>query len=820
MRSGAGARRRGTRGRIIAGVGWLATAGLALLTAGVVARAERPRARGYLTTPLELSLIREKADAGSEPYASARAKVLELAAQPWLWGFASHEACPDANTPAWNDNDAGTPVLWANALAYHLTGHASHANLVLQTLGAIMSQVQSFDLESCELNVAWGVPELVAAADLIEDHWSGTTCFGPLSPVPGDAAQGAGPCKRLFQNWLAKNAYPVVSLPATRSKDNRGAAGTTAAAYIADYLWDRDDLLLVHRNPPQIAAGAAWQLTPAQAFAHAKELALDRMNGYGVELRSAASCDYLAEPQQSPQWAPVKSQITRAGILPDDARREEFCNVPGYDGAYQNYPQIHIGSLVQHCELLLRRGDRSCYDNEDPSDLPDYPVLGPDDVLRTTHLRPGRGSLERAIKAVITDSWTEWRHDPALEVAYHYYRHYGRLPGRGGWLAQSDDPNACYQDLCLTTLTHGFALEFPLKAVDAPAGGEATLVEVGTTTGASRVPLEYAACTEPTGAVNAVRGVEAVAGLAFRRSRLFGLERPGTPPGADAWLFEMAPSLCAEGTRVGASPVGFAGLESLAACPDGALYSVDWDASALRGRLLRIDAATGLGTLVGSHLLAENRRIVGLSCAPAGAPLWALSSGSGPRPPELLTIDPATGVESVIGPTGTAAGALQALELDRGSATPRLLAAGTALYALDPATGAATSLGGSFGSVRELAMPQPAAGPDSDDDGLPDPEDNCRDLANPTQVDADADGYGNLCDGDFNNDGRVGGPDFVQIGSRFGVHTGSASYDAAVDMNADGAIGGPDLALWAPTFGDPPGPSGLACAGVIPCAAP
>jgi hypothetical protein len=36
-------------------------------------------------------------------------------------------------------------------------------------------------------------------------------------------------------------------------------------------------------------------------------------------------------------------------------------------------------------------------------------------------------------------------------------------------------------------------------------------------------------------------------------------------------------------------------------------------------------------------------------------------------------------------------------------------------------------------------------------------------------------------------------------------------------MNGDGLIGAPDLLLWAPFFLDLPGPSGLACAGTIPC---
>ncbi len=44
------------------------------------------------------------------------------------------------------------------------------------------------------------------------------------------------------------------------------------------------------------------------------------------------------------------------------------------------------------------------------------------------------------------------------------------------------------------------------------------------------------------------------------------------------------------------------------------------------------------------------------SCTSDGSILWALTSGEGARPAELLTVDPATGVETVIGPTGTAAG--------------------------------------------------------------------------------------------------------------------------------------------------------------------
>jgi hypothetical protein len=790
--------------------GWLVAAA-AVASVGPAAATERPGARGYLTTPLELSIIAAKADEGIEPYASSRTAVLARAAQPWVWGFLAHETCPDADSPAWNDNSGGTRVTYANALAYHLTGSASHAALVQTILQAAMSQVLDF-AEGCDTNLGWGAPELVASADLIEDYWEGLTCTGPLTPTPGDPTLGSGPCKQLFQNWLAKAVYPVISEMASSSQNNRGASGTATAAYIADYLWDRADVLLVHHNPSRINGGVPYLFTPAQAFAHARQLALDRMNGYAIDLGNS-SCDYLGGVFQSPQFAPVKSQITPGGIISEDARRDEYCNVPVYNGTYQNYPQGHIGNNLQQCELLLRRGDRSCYENEDPSHIPSFPVLGPDGILRTTQLKPGRGSLERAIKAIVVDSSTEWRHDPALEVAYHYYRHHGRQPGIGAWLPQIDERDRCVQDLCLTTLTHGFALEFPMKALDAPAGGEAVLVDVQLQNGAARVPLEYAACTEPVGAVNAVRGVGPPSGLAFWRDRLYGLEIAG----ADAYLFQAAPSVCAEGTRVGTGAVGFTGLESLAACPDGSLYSADWDAVARRARLVRIDRETGLGAAVGSHSMEQDLRIVGMSCSSDGETLWALTSGAATRAPELLALDPATGVESVVGPTGTPNDALQALELDRSAASPRLLAAGSALYELNPATGAASLLGGSFGGVRALAMPEPTSGPDSDADGWPDPEDGCRDLANPDQADTDQDGFGNLCDGDFNNDGLVGAPDVAALVRAFGSQSGDPNYDPVVDMTSDGGIGSGDLAHWIGGFLRPPGPSGLACAGSVPC---
>ena len=172
----AGARSPSHAGRLLAVCFWLAC--------GAAAAAQRPDARGYLTTPLELSIIRQKADEGVEPYATARAELLTTASSSWNWGFNAHETCPDANTPAWNDNGSGTRFIYANALAYHLTGSTSYAQTVRTILEAAMTQVLDFDPE-CDTNVGWGGPELVASADLIEDYWEGQGCTGPISPAPG-----------------------------------------------------------------------------------------------------------------------------------------------------------------------------------------------------------------------------------------------------------------------------------------------------------------------------------------------------------------------------------------------------------------------------------------------------------------------------------------------------------------------------------------------------------------------------------------------------------------------------------------------------------
>jgi len=100
---------------------------------------------------------------------------------------------------------------------------------------------------------------------------------------------------------------------------------------------------------------------------------------------------------------------------------------------------------------------------------------------------------------------------------------------------------------------------------------------------------------------------------------------------------------------------------------------------------------------------------------------------------------------------------------------------------------------------------------DNDGDGIPNTLDNCLDLANPLQVDADLDGYGNLCDADFNNDGGVGMDDLASVLAALNT------VNNVLDMDQDGLVGLSDMVRVQNALGRVPGASGLACAGTVPC---
>jgi len=110
--------------------------------------------------------------------------------------------------------------------------------------------------------------------------------------------------------------------------------------------------------------------------------------------------------------------------------------------------------------------------------------------------------------------------------------------------------------------------------------------------------------------------------------------------------------------------------------------------------------------------------------------------------------------------------------------------------------------------------------PDTDGDGIPDVLDKCsadsRNVA--ITCDTDQDGYGNVCDADFNQSGTTNATDFTMFfvpAFNNGVPTSRGT-----DMNCSGTVNATDFTMFfVPKFnsGAGAGPSGLACAGTIPC---
>ncbi|MBT8143520.1 MAG: S8 family serine peptidase, partial [Gammaproteobacteria bacterium] len=90
---------------------------------------------------------------------------------------------------------------------------------------------------------------------------------------------------------------------------------------------------------------------------------------------------------------------------------------------------------------------------------------------------------------------------------------------------------------------------------------------------------------------------------------------------------------------------------------------------------------------------------------------------------------------------------------------------------------------------------------DTDADGVGDNIDNCTAVANPDQVDVDQDGFGNACDPDFNQDGRVDFWDLMMMKSMY------QTADPLGDLTGDGWVDVADLNVMRSLFFGLPGPS-------------
>jgi hypothetical protein len=95
------------------------------------------------------------------------------------------------------------------------------------------------------------------------------------------------------------------------------------------------------------------------------------------------------------------------------------------------------------------------------------------------------------------------------------------------------------------------------------------------------------------------------------------------------------------------------------------------------------------------------------------------------------------------------------------------------------------------------------SGVDTDGDSVDDAIDNCTLVANTDQRDSNGDGYGNLCDADFNDNGLVDPTDFSALKAALG--TPSPDHD----LNGNGIVDPTDFSLAKSLFGTVPGPSGF-----------
>ena len=59
--------------------------------------------------------------------------------------------------------------------------------------------------------------------------------------------------------------------------------------------------------------------------------------------------------------------------------------------------------------------------------------------------------------------------------------------------------------------------------------------------------------------------------------------------------------------------------------------------------------------------------------------------------------------------------------------------------------------------------------------------------------------------------------DFITLSAAFGSVLGGVAYSPICDHDESGGVFIPDFITMSIFFGGPPGPSGLACAGAVPC---
>jgi hypothetical protein len=121
-----------------------------------------------------------------------------------------------------------------------------------------------------------------------------------------------------------------------------------------------------------------------------------------------------------------------------------------------------------------------------------------------------------------------------------------------------------------------------------------------------------------------------------------------------------------------------------------------------------------------------------------------------------------------------------------------------------PGATQAVVIEGQFNNILEF---------DDDADGVLDDEDNCTNVANPSQIDTDGDLIGNACDPDIAlpNDCVVNFLDLGAMKSVFFTNDPDADLVGPGDSESDGVVNFLDLGKMKAMFFGPPGPSADGC---------